>query len=76
MTYIQNVKTPTLIMNGEADARVPYPRGQELYRALLALGVPTKFVHFPREEQVLREPRHRADELEHMLAWFNRWLGR
>jgi dipeptidyl aminopeptidase/acylaminoacyl peptidase len=63
-------------MNGEADARVPYPQGQELYRALLALGVPTEFVHFPREEQVLREPRHRADELEHMLAWFNRWLGR
>jgi dipeptidyl aminopeptidase/acylaminoacyl peptidase len=76
MTYIQNVKTPTLIMNGEADPRVPYPQGQELYRALLALGVPTEFVHFPREGHVLREPRHRADELEHMLAWFSRWMGR
>jgi dipeptidyl aminopeptidase/acylaminoacyl peptidase len=76
MSYIQNARTPTLIMIGEADARVPYPQGQELYRALTALGVPTEFVHYPREGHGLREPRHRADQLERMLAWFDRWIGR
>ena len=76
MTYIQNVKTPTLISIGEADARVPYPQGQELYRALLALGVPTEFVHFPREGHTFREPHHRADELERIRAWFDRWILR
>ena len=74
MTYIQNAKTPTLILIGEADARVPYPQGQELYRALVALGVPTEFVHYPREGHGLREPRHRADQLLRMLAWFDRWI--
>jgi dipeptidyl aminopeptidase/acylaminoacyl peptidase len=76
MTHIQNVKTPTLISIGEADARVPYPQGQELYRALSALGVPTEFVHFPREGHTFREPHHRADELERIRAWFDRWIGR
>ena len=76
MTYIQNVKTPTLITIGENDARVPYPQGQELYRALVALGVPTEFVHFPREGHGVREPHHRAEESARALAWFDRWLGR
>jgi len=74
MAYIQNARTPTLIMVGEADARVPYPQAQELYRALTALGVPAEFVHYPREGHGLREPRHRADQLERMRSWFDRWV--
>ena len=76
MTQIQNVRTPTLITIGEADPRVPYPQGQELYRALTALGVPTEFVHYPRERHGFVEPHHRADELSRMLAWFDRWIPR
>lgn len=74
MTYIQNAKTPTLILIGEADQRVPYPQAQELYRALTALQVPTEFVHYPREGHGLREPRHRADQFTRMLGWFDRWI--
>jgi dipeptidyl aminopeptidase/acylaminoacyl peptidase len=74
MTWIRNAKTPTLILIGENDRRVPYPQGQELYRALLTLGVPTEFVHYPREGHGLREPRHRADQYLRMLGWFDRWM--
>jgi dipeptidyl aminopeptidase/acylaminoacyl peptidase len=74
MTYVRNVKTPTQILVGESDPRVPYPQSQEFYRALLALGVPTEFVHYPREGHGLREPRHRADQYTRMLAWFDRWV--
>jgi dipeptidyl aminopeptidase/acylaminoacyl peptidase len=74
MTYVKNVKTPTQILIGEADPRVPYPQGQEFYRALIALHVPTEFVHYPREGHGLREPRHRADQYERMLIWFDRWI--
>jgi dipeptidyl aminopeptidase/acylaminoacyl peptidase len=74
ITHIASVQTPTLIQVGENDARVPYPQGQELYRALLALHVPTEFVHYPREGHVPREPRHRADSMMRMLAWWQRWV--
>jgi dipeptidyl aminopeptidase/acylaminoacyl peptidase len=74
ITYVANVKTPTLIIIGDNDPRVPYPQGQELYTALQALHVPSAFVHYPREGHGLREPRHRADQDLRMLAWFDRWV--
>jgi dipeptidyl aminopeptidase/acylaminoacyl peptidase len=74
ITYIEKAKTPTQILIGESDPRVPYPQGQELYAALTTLHVPVEFVHYPREGHGLREPRHRADQLMRMLAWFDRWV--
>jgi dipeptidyl aminopeptidase/acylaminoacyl peptidase len=74
MTYIQNVHTPTLILTGEEDRRVPLPQSLQLYRALLGLGVPTELVRYPREGHVVREYRHRWDQMSRMLAWFDRWI--
>lgn len=74
IAFYDRVKTPTLILNGEADARIPSPQAQEDYRTLEALGVPTEYVHYPREPHGIREPRHRADWLVRQLAWFDRWV--
>jgi dipeptidyl aminopeptidase/acylaminoacyl peptidase len=74
ITTVASAKTPTLILVGESDQRVPMPQSQELYQALKTLGVPTEFVHYPREPHGLREPRHRADWLARMLSWFDRWV--
>jgi dipeptidyl aminopeptidase/acylaminoacyl peptidase len=74
MTSIANARTPTLILVGESDVRVPMPQSQQLYQALRALGVPAEFVHYPREPHGLREPRHRADWLVRMRGWFDRWV--
>ena len=68
------VKTPTLVLNGEADQRIPYPQAQQDYQSLKFLGVPTQFVHYPREPHGLREPRHRADWLTRQMDWFDRWV--
>ena len=73
-THIRAARTPTLILVGENDARVPLPQAQQLYRALLGLGVPTEYVHYPREGHGLREPRHRADQFLRQRAWFERWV--
>ncbi len=74
MTHIAHVRTPTLVFAGEEDHRVPYPQGQALYRALLALGVPTEFVHYPREPHGYREYRHDWDRWTRTLGWFDRWI--
>lgn len=74
IAHIANAKTPTLVLNGEADVRIPYPQAQETYQSLKALGVPTEFVHYPREGHGLREPRHRADWYTRQAAWFDRWV--
>ena len=59
---------------GEADQRIPLPQAQETYQSLKFLGVPTEFVHYPREGHGLREPRHRADWYTRQAAWFDRWV--
>ena len=74
ITYVANVKTPTLVQVGEQDVRVPYPQSQQLYTALQALGVPSAFVHYPREPHGPREYRHRWDWQTRQLAWFDRWI--
>jgi dipeptidyl aminopeptidase/acylaminoacyl peptidase len=74
-TYIDRARTPTLILVGENDPRVPLPQAQQLYTALLVQGVPTEYVHYPREGHGLREPRHRADQFLRQLAWFEKWAA-
>lgn len=73
MAHVTKVKTPTLILHGQADERVPTGQGQELYLALKKLGVPTEFVTYPREPHGFREPNHQVDKIERELAWFSKW---
>jgi dipeptidyl aminopeptidase/acylaminoacyl peptidase len=74
IAHVASAKTPTLLIVGEDDRRTPIAQSQELYQSLKALGVPVQFVHYPREGHGLREPRHRADLLTRVLAWFDRWI--
>ncbi len=73
MAWVTKVKTPTLILHGQADDRVPTSQGQELYLGLKKLGVPTEFVTYPREPHGFREPNHQVDKIERELAWFAKW---
>jgi dipeptidyl aminopeptidase/acylaminoacyl peptidase len=74
MSFVQNVKTPCLVLHGEADRRVPVTQGWELYSALKQLGVATEMVTYPREEHPIHERAHQADLLARVLDWFDRYL--
>ena len=39
MKFVENVKTPTMILHGQADTRVPIPQAEEFYRALCPNGM-------------------------------------
>lgn len=74
---IWKVKTPTLILVGEKDVRVPPPQSVELYRALKANGVPTRLYIAPREPHGWRELRHELFKMNAELAWFEKYaMGR
>ncbi len=74
ITHIARAKTPTLVVGFDEDRRTPVAQAYQLYRGLLGVGVPTEFVHYPREPHVPREYRHRADQHLRMAAWFDRWV--
>jgi dipeptidyl aminopeptidase/acylaminoacyl peptidase len=49
LTYVGNVKTPTMLMTGVQDLRTPMPQTEQFYSALKLLKVPTAMVRFNNE---------------------------
>ncbi len=70
---ISNVQTPTLVIVGENDVRVPMAQSVELYRALRSIGVPTHLYVAPREPHGWRELRHRLYKINVELDWFSKY---
>lgn len=70
MTFIKQAKTPTLILHGQQDQRVPIGQAQELYMGLRKNGVPVSLVFYPREGHGLGEPRHQLDKMTREYAFF------
>jgi dipeptidyl aminopeptidase/acylaminoacyl peptidase len=62
-------RTPTLIVHGEGDLRVPVSQAYELHSALRHYGVPCRLVVYPREGHGIREPAHQLDFMRRVLAW-------
>lgn len=76
MFQVKNVSTPSQVIHGEKDARVPLSQGQEFYVALKRKGVPTEMIIYPRTPHGPQEPKFIADIGKKIIAWFNRHLGR
>ena len=70
---IHKVKTPTLVLVGAKDVRVPPPQSVEMYRALKSHNVPTHLYIAPREPHGWRELRHRLYKINLELDWFARY---
>lgn len=75
ISFAHRVKTPVLILHGEADERVPLSQAEFYARALREHGVPFEYVVYPREPHGVRERNHQIDLLRRTRAWFDRWLG-
>jgi len=53
-----NFKTPTLVVHGEQDYRVPYTQGLQMFTALQRQGVPSKLLFFPDEDHFVQKPQN------------------
>ncbi len=71
---LDRARTPTLILQGEVDERVPKPQSDELYAALKWKKVPVEYVLYPREAHGFRERWHRIDALTRLLDWMEKYL--
>jgi len=78
ITYVKNITTPMMFIEGEADWRTPPNEGGEImFRALKYRKVPTVMVRFPNESHELSRsgaPWHRIERLQHIVNWFDKYL--
>ena len=73
MSHVDKVTTPTLILHGANDERVPIGQPMELYRALKDRGKATELVFYPREGHGISEYYHQKDRLQRIYDWVTKY---
>ncbi len=71
--YAKNFKTPTLVIHGELDYRVPYYEGLQYYNTLRAKGVPARLVVYPDENHWILKPQNSRLWYTEFFAWLKRF---
>lgn len=71
---VGRVRTPTLILHGTDDTRVPYSQAQQWHAALRVTGVACAFVSYPRSGHVVQEPQLMKDLQIRVLEWVDERL--
>ena len=74
ITFVKNVKTPTLIIVGDSDGECPTPQSYEFWHALKTLGVKTELVVYEHEGHEFAKPEHIRDVRDRTIAWFDEYL--
>jgi len=70
-----NFATPTLVVHGQRDLRVPVNHGVELYHALLQKGVPSRLLYFGDENHWVLKPANSLVWYREVKAWFDKYGG-
>ncbi len=74
-TYAEKMKTPTLIITGKKDYRVPYTQSIMLFTALKRQGVPSKLIIFPDDGHWPSYVKSMPIYYSAHLDWFQKYLG-
>lgn len=70
ITYVKQVKAPTLLVVGERDEEAPPPQSFEFWHALKEIGVPTQLVVYPGEGHSFEDYKNRVDLMQRAADWF------
>lgn len=68
--FIQNAKTPLLVVEGARDYRVPEEQAFQLFTSLQRLGVDSKFLYFPDEFHFVIKPQDARFWWNSVFDWF------
>jgi len=72
--FVKDFKTPTLVIHGEEDYRVPLEQGLQLFTALQVQKVPSKLLEFPGEGHWVLKPQDSVLWYHTVLDWIGEWL--
>jgi dipeptidyl aminopeptidase/acylaminoacyl peptidase len=72
--HADQIKTPTLFLVGEKDFNVPSMGSEQMYQALVSLGIPTQLIIYPSQFHGITRPTYQKDRMERYLAWYAKYL--
>ncbi|MCU0644373.1 MAG: S9 family peptidase, partial [bacterium] len=73
--YVQNFKTPMLVITGELDYRVPYTQSLQLFTDLQKMGVPSRLIVFKNDGHWPHGVKSMPFYYNAHLDWFHQYLG-
>ena len=73
-TFADQFKTPTLVIHGQLDLRVPVNNGLELFNVLQNRGVPSKLVYFPDENPWILKPQNSVFWYQTKRQWLEQYV--
>jgi dipeptidyl aminopeptidase/acylaminoacyl peptidase len=71
--FAKEFKTPTLVIHGEQDFRVPYGQGLQLFTALQLQKVPSRLLLFPDEGHFIQKPQNALLWYRTFIEWIDTW---
>lgn len=71
--FVKDFHTPTLVIHGELDYRVPYTQGLQLFTSLQLQKVPSKLLEFPDEGHWIMKPQNSVLWYNTFLEWIGEW---
>jgi dipeptidyl aminopeptidase/acylaminoacyl peptidase len=71
--FVKDFHTPTLVIHGEQDYRVPYTQGLQLFTALQLQKVPSKLLEYPDEGHWILKPQNSVLWYNTFLEWIGEW---
>jgi dipeptidyl aminopeptidase/acylaminoacyl peptidase len=72
--FINNFKTPTLVIHGALDFRVPDAQGLGMFTGLQRKGIPSRYVFFPDEGHWIAKPANRIVWWREVQDWLGKYL--
>jgi len=69
--FVQNIKTPMLLVEGAKDFRVPEGQAFQLFSALQRRGIPSKLLYFPDEGHWVLKPQNSQLWYKTVLGWLD-----
>jgi dipeptidyl aminopeptidase/acylaminoacyl peptidase len=73
--FVDQFRTPTLVVTSEKDYRVPFGQGLQFFTALQLKGVPSKLLMFPDEGHWVLKPGNSRLWHATVMDWLHRYLG-
>ncbi|MGA2436423.1 MAG: S9 family peptidase, partial [Bryobacteraceae bacterium] len=74
--FVKDFHTPTLVIHGELDFRVPYTQGLQLFTSLQMQKVPSKLLVYPDEGHWILKPQNTALWYQTVIDWVTQWTAK
>ena len=73
IAYVANVKTPTMMITGDADHRTPSSEAEQFYQALKLRKVDTAMLRIPgASHEINTRPSNMLDQVLYTIGWFEK----